>query len=128
VAGVDRKTEAYCAAKLLRQCDAGELLRFVREQSVRLAHPNIVSPYSWAAEDGTVLIASELVAGGSLHTLVGDYGPLAEGTVVTVLRQLLAGLQAVHDAELITGPSNRPTCCCMPPAPIRCGSCSTTSA
>jgi serine/threonine-protein kinase len=65
VAGVDRKTEAYCAAKLLRQCDAGELLRFVREQSVRLAHPNIVSPYSWAAEDGTVLIASELVAGGS---------------------------------------------------------------
>src|SRR6478752_2620270 len=97
----DRKTEAYCAAKLLRQRDVGELLRFVRKQSVRLAHPNIVSPYSWAAEAGTVLIASELVAGGSLPTLVGGHGPLAEGTVVTVLRQLLAGLQAVHDAELI---------------------------
>lgn len=97
----DRRRGAYCAAKLLRQRDAGELLRFVREQSVRLDHPHIVSPYSWAAEDGTVLIASDLVAGGSLHTLVGDWGPLAECTVVTVLRQVLAGLAAVHDAELI---------------------------
>ncbi len=97
----DRKTGRYCAAKLLRQRDAGELLRFVREQSVRLAHPNIVSPYSWAAEDGTVLIASELVAGGSVHTLLGDFGPLAEGTVVTMVRQLLSALGAVHDAELI---------------------------
>ncbi len=97
----DRKSGRYCAAKLLRQRDAGELLRFVREQSVRLAHPNIVSPYSWAAEDGTVLIASDLVAGGSVHTLLGDYGPLAEGTTVTIIRQLLLALQAVHDAELI---------------------------
>lgn len=97
----DGKRSAYCAAKLLRHRDAGELLRFVREQSVRLSHPHIVSPYSWAAEDGTVLIASDLVAGGSLHGLIGDYGPLAEGTVVTVLRQVLDGLAAVHEAELI---------------------------
>lgn len=97
----DRRTGRYCAAKLLRQRDAGELLRFVREQSVRLTHPHIVGPYSWAAEDGTVLIASELVAGGSVHTLLGDWGPLSEGTVVTVVRQLLAALQAVHEAELI---------------------------
>lgn len=97
----DGRRSAYCAAKVLRQRDAGELLRFVREQSVRLSHPHIVSPYSWAAEDGTVLIASDLVSGGSLHGLIGDYGPLAEGTVVTVLRQVLAGLAAVHEADLI---------------------------
>jgi serine/threonine-protein kinase len=97
----DRSRGAFCAAKLLRQRDAGDLLRFVREQSVRLDHPNIVSPYSWVAEDSTVLIASELMTGGSLHTLLGDYGPLAEGTVVTVLGQVLAALAAVHDAELI---------------------------
>lgn len=97
----DGKRRGYCAAKLLRQRDAGDLLRFVREQSVRLDHPHIVSPYGWVAEDGAVLIASELVTGGSLHTLIGDYGPFAESTVVTVLRQLLAGLQAVHVAELI---------------------------
>ena len=97
----DEKRRGYCAAKLLRQRDAGDLLRFVREQSVRLDHPHIVSPYSWVAEDGTVLIASELMTGGSLHTLIGDFGPLAESTVATVLRQVLSGLQAVHDAELI---------------------------
>ena len=97
----DRKLGRYCAAKLLRQRDAGDLLRFVREQSVRLDHPHIVSPYSWVAEDGTVLIASELMSGGSLHTLLGDFGPLGESTVITVLGQVLSGLQAVHDAELI---------------------------
>ena len=48
-----------------------------------------------------MLIASELMTGGSLHTLIGDFGPLAESTVITVLRQVLSGLQAVHDAELI---------------------------
>ena len=97
----DHKLRRYCAAKLLRQRDAGDLLRFVREQSVRLDHRHIVSPYSWVAEDGTVLIASELMTGGSLHTLIGDYGPLAEETVTAVLKQVLAGLQAVHDAQLI---------------------------
>ncbi len=97
----DQKLQRYCAAKLLRQRDAGDLLRFVREQSVRLDHPHIVSPYSWVAEDGTVLIASELMTGGSLHTLIGDYGPLAEETVTAVLKQVLSGLQAVHDAQLI---------------------------
>lgn len=97
----DVKRQRYCAAKLLRQRDAGDLLRFVREQSVRLDHPHIVSPYSWVAEDGTVLIASALMAGGSVHTLIGDFGAFAEGTVVAVLRQVLSGLQAVHDAELI---------------------------
>jgi serine/threonine protein kinase len=97
----DSKLQQYCAAKLLRQRDAGELLRFAREQSVRLHHPNIVSPYAWAADDGMVLIASELIDGGSLQVLLGDYGALAEETVVEVLDQVLSALDAVHTAELI---------------------------
>src|SRR6478672_12657435 len=72
----DQQRQRYCAAKLLRQRDAGELLRFAREQSVRLQHPHVVSPYGWAADDGRVLIASELIDGGSLTTLLGDWGPL----------------------------------------------------
>ncbi|HEU5266540.1 MAG TPA: hypothetical protein VFU35_07555, partial [Jatrophihabitans sp.] len=47
----DRKLQRLCAAKVLRRRDAGELLRFVREQSVRIAHPHVLTPYSWAAED-----------------------------------------------------------------------------
>ena len=97
----DRERNRFSAAKLLRQRDAGELLRFAREQAVRLTHPRVVSPYAWAADDGMVVIVSELVDGGSLQTLIGDYGPLAEGTVVAVLDQVLDALGAVHAAQLI---------------------------
>lgn len=98
---LDRRTGEVCAAKVLRRRDAGELLRFVREQSVRLDHPHVVAPRSWAAEEGTVLIASELVGGGSLTTLLGDNGPLSDGTIVVVLDQLLDALDAVHRGGLI---------------------------
>lgn len=97
----DRRLAKFCAAKVLRRRDAGDLLRFVREQSVRLAHPNVLTPYSWAAEDAHVAIASDLVDGGSLATLIGDYGALNEGTVAVILDQLLAALEAVHAAGLV---------------------------
>lgn len=98
---LDRKLGVECAAKVLRQRDAGNLLRFAREQSRRLVHPHIVAPYAWAADDGTVLIASELVSGGSLRTFMGDNGPLSEGTVTVVLDQLLDALAAVHAAQIV---------------------------
>ena len=97
----DHELEQWCAAKVMRQRHAGELLRFAREQSVRLQHPHIASPYAWAADDGTVLIASQLVDGGSLHTLIGDYGPLDEPTVVVLLDQVLSALAAMHEAGLV---------------------------
>ncbi len=98
---IDHELNVECAAKVLRQRDAGNLLRFAREQSRRLVHPHIVAPYAWCADDGTVLIASELVAGGSLRTLIGDFGPLSEGTVVVIVDQLLAALGAVHAAGIV---------------------------
>ncbi len=91
----------YCAAKLLRRRDAGQLLRFVREQAVRLEGQHIASPYAWAAEEADVLIATELVDGGSLHQLVSAVGPLGESTVAVLLDQLLAGLEQVHAAGLV---------------------------
>lgn len=97
----DRRVGKFCAAKVLRRRDAGDLLRFVREQSVRLAHPNVLTPYSWAAEDTHVVIASDLVDGGSISTLIGDYGALNDGTVAVILDQLLAALEAVHAAGLV---------------------------
>lgn len=97
----DRKLGRFCAAKVLRRRDAGDLLRFVREQSVRVTHGHVLAPYSWAAEDAHVVIASELVDGGSLSTLIGDYGPLSEATVAAVLDQLLEALEHVHAAGLI---------------------------
>ncbi|MFP3989217.1 serine/threonine-protein kinase, partial [Streptomyces sp. E11-3] len=92
----DRRRRRYVAAKVLRQRDAHSLLRFVREQALRIDHPHLLAPASWAADDDQVLFTMDLVAGGSLAHLIGDYGPLPPRYVCTLLDQLLSGLSAVH--------------------------------
>ncbi|MFJ8634974.1 serine/threonine-protein kinase [Streptomyces sp. NPDC093568] len=92
----DHRRRRYVAAKVLLQSDAHSLLRFVREQALRIDHPNVLAPASWAADDDKVLFTMDLVGGGSLVHLVGDYGPLPPSFVCLLLDQLLAGLAAVH--------------------------------
>ncbi|NDZ77036.1 protein kinase [Streptomyces sp. SID10853] len=92
----DHRRRRYVAAKVLQQSDAHTLLRFVREQALRIDHPHVLAPASWAADDDQVLFTMELVSGGSLVQVVGEYGPLPPRFVCTLLDQLLAGLAAVH--------------------------------
>ncbi|MCQ4081824.1 protein kinase [Streptomyces sp. RB6PN25] len=92
----DRRRKRYVAAKVLRQVDAHALLRFVREQALRIDHPHVLAPTSWAADDDQVLFTMDLVRGGSLAHLIGDYGPLPPHYVCVLLDQLFAGLTAVH--------------------------------
>ncbi|MFF4295056.1 serine/threonine-protein kinase [Streptomyces vinaceus] len=92
----DHRRRRYVAAKVLRHSDAHTLLRFVREQAVRIDHPHVLAPASWAADDDKVLFTMDLVAGGSLAHVIGDYGPLPPRFVCTLLDQLLSGLAAVH--------------------------------
>ncbi|MEU1178837.1 serine/threonine-protein kinase [Streptomyces sp. NPDC005820] len=92
----DHRRRRYVAAKVLQQRDAHSLLRFVREQGLRIDHPHVLAPASWAADDDKVLFTMDLVAGGSLVHLVNDYGPLPPAFVCTLLDQLLSGLAAVH--------------------------------
>ncbi|MEV4225870.1 protein kinase [Streptomyces bobili] len=92
----DHRRRRYVAAKVLQQSDAHALLRFVREQALRIDHPHVLAPASWAADDDKVLFTMDLVAGGSLVHLVGDYGPLPPLFVCTLVDQLLSGLSAVH--------------------------------
>ncbi|SDE71294.1 serine/threonine-protein kinase [Streptomyces griseoaurantiacus] len=97
----DHRRRRYVAAKVLQQRDAHALLRFVREQALRIDHPHVLAPASWAADDDKVLFTMDLVAGGSLVHLVGDYGPLPPAFVCTLLDQLLSGLAAVHAEDVI---------------------------
>ena len=97
----DHRRRRYVAAKVLLQSDAHSLLRFVREQALRIDHPHVLAPTSWAADDDKVLFTMDLVAGGSLVHLVGDYGPLPPAFVCTLLDQLLAGLGAVHAEDVV---------------------------
>ncbi|GAA3818920.1 serine/threonine-protein kinase [Streptomyces chiangmaiensis] len=92
----DHRRRRYVAAKVLQQSDAHALLRFVREQALRIDHPHVLAPASWAADDDQVLFTMDLVTGGSLVHLVGDYGPLPPSLVCVLLDQLLSGLAAVH--------------------------------
>lgn len=66
----DRKHGDVVAAKLLIHTDAAMLLRFVREQSLRVNHPHVVAPSGWAADDDHVVLRMELLRGGSLATLL----------------------------------------------------------
>ncbi|MBL3665046.1 protein kinase [Streptomyces sp. M2CJ-2] len=97
----DHRRRRYVAAKVLLQSDAHSLLRFVREQALRIDHPHVLAPSSWAADDDQVLFTMDLVAGGSLVHLIGDYGPLPPAFVGVLLDQLLAGLTAVHTEGVV---------------------------
>lgn len=92
----DSKTRELCAAKVLRQRDSADLMRFVREKGVSFDHPHLLTPYGWGAEDEHVVIAMPLVSGGTLESVVKTRGKLAEPAVVVVLDQLLDGLAHVH--------------------------------
>lgn len=97
----DQKTEEVCAAKVLRQRDSADLMRFVREKGVSFDHPHLLTPYGWGAEDEHVVIAMPLVSGGTLESIVRKRGKLSEPATVVILDQLLDGLAHVHAAGWI---------------------------
>lgn len=97
----DHRRHHYCAAKVLRQVDATSLLRFIREQSLRLEHQHVLAPTGWAGEDDKVLFTMPMIRGGSVATLVGDFGPLPPRLVVLLLDQLLTALQVLHAEGII---------------------------
>lgn len=97
----DGKQRRWVAAKLLSHTNATMVLRFVREQSLRIVHPHVVAPTGWAADDDRVVLSMELVRGGSLQTLFGDHGALPESYVAVLLDQLLDALEAIHAANVV---------------------------
>ncbi|MDL4772199.1 MULTISPECIES: serine/threonine-protein kinase [Thermomonosporaceae] len=97
----DHAEARYCAAKLVRRRGPTSMLRAVRERALRLAHPHVLTPYASCAADEDVLLAMDLVRGGSLETLLGDYGRLPPAYAVEVLDQLLAALSHIHRAGVV---------------------------
>ncbi|RCK70270.1 serine/threonine protein kinase [Desertihabitans brevis] len=92
----DHKLGADVAAKVLRGSEASAVLRFVREQGLRVRHRHVVSPQGWSADDDHVVMSMPLVRGGSLQTLSRDHGPLPEPYVAVLVDQLLDGLAEIH--------------------------------
>ncbi|MFB9315680.1 serine/threonine-protein kinase [Nocardioides plantarum] len=98
---LDRSDGQLKAAKILRQSDAASLLRFVREQSVRIDHTHVVTPLSWAGVDDRVLFTMPLVHGGSVADLLHEHGALPPRWVAVLTDQLLQALEAVHAAGIV---------------------------
>ena len=89
------------AAKMLRQTDAAMLLRFVREQSMRIDHTHVVTPQSWAGVDDRVLFTMPLVRGGSVAGLIKKHGALPPRWIGHLVDQTLQALEAVHAAAIV---------------------------
>ncbi|MFT4165283.1 MAG: serine/threonine-protein kinase [Microlunatus sp.] len=97
----DHRDQGYRAAKVLKQSDSVSLLRFVRETSWRIDHEHVVTPLGWSAEDDRVLFTMPLVGGGTVATLLSDFGRLPPLWVHELLGQLLTALEAVHATGLV---------------------------
>ena len=100
---IDQRYNAICAAKVMRQRDGADVLRFVREQTVGGSrglgeHPNLLPPYTWVAEDDTIVLVMPLIHGGTLAGAIDRHGPLSMPLVAHLTRHLLEALGAMHEA------------------------------
>jgi serine/threonine protein kinase len=94
------------AVKLLDAGQATEntIARFEREVQLtcQLTHPNTIALYDYGrTPEGLFYYAMEFLEGLSLDALVGKYGPLPEGRVIHILRQVCASLAEAHGKGLV---------------------------
>ncbi|MEU4656593.1 serine/threonine-protein kinase [Streptomyces sp. NPDC023723] len=69
--------------------------------AARVAHPNVVTVYDVATDDGRPWIVMELVRGLSLADLLAAEGPLAPRRAAGIGAEVLAALRAAHEAGVL---------------------------
>ncbi len=94
------------AVKLLNSDNVteGGIARFEREVQLtsRLNHPNTIAVYDYGkTPEGVFYYAMEYLEGINLQDLVKRCGPLPEGRVVSILKQVCGSLAEAHDIGLI---------------------------
>lgn len=83
--------------------DAGFRERFLRESrlAARLDHPAVVPVYDAREEDGELIVAMRLIAGGDLKQRIAKRGPLPPAEAVALLDQVAGALDAAHAAGIV---------------------------
>ncbi len=104
--GLDLRLDRPVALKIMASRYAGDsdfLTRFQREARAvaRLKHPGLVAVYDQGLDGRHPFLVMELVEGGTLRELLSERGPMPPHAVVAVLRPVLGGLAAAHDAGLV---------------------------
>ncbi|MEM9558165.1 MAG: protein kinase [Acidobacteriota bacterium] len=101
----DRRRRSLVALKVLRAAEAEALYRFKKgfRSLADLRHPNLVEFYELFTEEGAWYFSMELIDGVDLLSALCPEGRAATdaGRVRETLRQLAAGLHAVHDAGMM---------------------------
>ncbi len=104
---VDQESNRVCAIKLMHQfatLDDRAYLRFVHEAQIvaQLYHPNIVEVWGFDRdEDGTPILAMELLRGQDLHSFLIGEGRLPLPRVLEILRAVGGALHAAHSAGVL---------------------------
>src|SRR5919199_1845997 len=77
--------------------------RFIREAQAAAAvsHPHVVEVYDHSQDGATLFIVMEWVDGSNLKQLIRDRAPLPIPEAIWLLRELLQGLGAIHQAGII---------------------------
>ena len=77
--------------------------RFLRESrlAARLDHPGVVPVYDAREEDGELIVAMRLVAGGDLKNRIAREGPLPPRQAIDLLAQVAAALDAAHAEGIV---------------------------
>jgi DNA-binding beta-propeller fold protein YncE/predicted Ser/Thr protein kinase len=77
--------------------------RFLRESrlAARLDHPGVVPILDAREEDGELIVAMRLIAGGDLKKRISDHGPLPPGEAIDLLAQIAEALDAAHAAGVV---------------------------
>jgi serine/threonine protein kinase len=68
---------------------------------VSLEHPNLIRAYDVGEDGGRFYLVSELIQGETLDEMSKTIGPMAEGFVVEIARQLFAALAYAHEKRVI---------------------------
>ena len=77
--------------------------RFVREarSAARLDHPNVVAVFDQGADEDTVFLVMEYVAGHTLRDVIRKESPMAPSKALALLEPVLSALAHAHRAGLI---------------------------
>ncbi len=94
------------AIKVLREQYAaheGFDSRFEREAraAARISHPNVIPVYDYGRQGTLPYIVMQFVDGPNLKEYVREEGPLTTEEAINFTRQILDGLAAIHDENII---------------------------
>lgn len=103
--GHDMRLDRPVAIKLLRSGlaqdpDAREAFEREAQAAAKLSHPRVVAIYDTGESNGVPYIVMERLPGRTLADEI-ERGPLSERTVRRLALQVLAALQAAHDAGIV---------------------------